>query len=48
VTDSGNLPPVYGGEVLHVDLERGETRRESIATADARRFLGGGTASRRN
>jgi len=41
VTDSGDLPPVYGGEVLHVDLERGETRREPIATADARRFLGG-------
>ncbi|MDX1747660.1 MAG: aldehyde ferredoxin oxidoreductase N-terminal domain-containing protein, partial [Halobacteriales archaeon] len=35
------LPPVYGGEVLHVDLETGESRAESIDEADARRFLGG-------
>ena len=35
------LPPVYGGEILHVDLESGESRIEGIDEADARRFLGG-------
>ncbi|MEF8790909.1 MAG: aldehyde ferredoxin oxidoreductase family protein [Haloarculaceae archaeon] len=35
------LPPVYGGEILHVDLGTGETRTEAIDEADARRFLGG-------
>jgi aldehyde:ferredoxin oxidoreductase len=35
------LPPVYGGEILHVDLESGESRTEEISEADARRFLGG-------
>lgn len=38
VTD---LPPVYGGEVLHVHLDTGETEREAIDPEDARRFLGG-------
>jgi aldehyde:ferredoxin oxidoreductase len=35
------LPPVYGGEVLHVDLEGGDSWTEAIDEADARRFLGG-------
>lgn len=35
------LPPVYGGEVLHVHLDTGETEREPIDPEDARRFLGG-------
>jgi len=35
------LPPVYGGEILHVDLESGDSRTEAIEEADARRFLGG-------
>ncbi|MFC6835508.1 aldehyde ferredoxin oxidoreductase family protein [Halomarina ordinaria] len=36
-----DLPPVYGGEILHVHLDTGETEREAIDPADARRFLGG-------
>jgi aldehyde:ferredoxin oxidoreductase len=36
-----DLPPVYGGEILHVHLDTGETEREQIAPEDARRFLGG-------
>jgi aldehyde:ferredoxin oxidoreductase len=36
-----DLPPVYGGEILHVHLDGGETEREAIDPADARRFLGG-------
>ena len=39
MTDS--LPPVYGGEILHVHLDTGETEVEEIDPADARRFLGG-------
>jgi aldehyde:ferredoxin oxidoreductase len=35
------LPPVYGGEILHVHLDSGETEVESIDPRDARRFLGG-------
>jgi aldehyde:ferredoxin oxidoreductase len=35
------LPPVYGGEVLHVHLDSGETETEEIDPRDARRFLGG-------
>jgi aldehyde:ferredoxin oxidoreductase len=35
------LPPVYGGEILHVDLGTGESRTETIDESDARRFLGG-------
>ncbi len=35
------LPPVYGGEILHVHLDSGEVERESIDPRDARRFLGG-------
>ncbi len=35
------LPSVYGGEILHVDLESGETEREGIDPADARALLGG-------
>ncbi len=35
------LPPVYGGEILHVYLDTGETRIEPIPPDDARRFLGG-------
>jgi len=35
------LPPVYGGEVLHVHLDDGTTEREEIDPQDARRFLGG-------
>jgi aldehyde:ferredoxin oxidoreductase len=38
---SDDLPPVYGGEILHVHLDTGETEIEEIAPADARRFLGG-------
>ena len=36
-----SLPPVYGGEILHVHLDTGETETEAIAPRDARRFLGG-------
>jgi len=36
-----SLPPVYGGEVLHVHLDTGETEVEEIDPTDARRFLGG-------
>jgi aldehyde:ferredoxin oxidoreductase len=36
-----SLPPVYGGEILHVHLDTGETEIEEIDPADARRFLGG-------
>ncbi|WP_136592515.1 aldehyde ferredoxin oxidoreductase family protein [Salinigranum halophilum] len=39
VTDA--LPPVYGGEVLHIHLDTGAVETEPIAPADARRFLGG-------
>ncbi|MXV62619.1 hypothetical protein GS429_11195 [Natronorubrum sp. JWXQ-INN-674] len=35
------LPSVYGGEILHVDLESGETDRERIEPEDARALLGG-------
>ncbi|MFB6192111.1 MAG: aldehyde ferredoxin oxidoreductase family protein [Haloarculaceae archaeon] len=38
---SDDLPPVYGGEILHVHLDSGRTEREAIDPADARRFLGG-------
>jgi len=38
---TSTLPPVYGGEILHVHLDSGETTTEPIALADARRFLGG-------
>ena len=38
---SDDLPPVYGGEILHVHLDTGETEREAISPGDARRFLGG-------
>jgi aldehyde:ferredoxin oxidoreductase len=36
-----DLPPVYGGEILHVHLATGETETEPIDPEDARRFLGG-------
>lgn len=36
-----NLPPVYGGEILHVHLDSGETEVEPIDPRDAKRFLGG-------
>jgi len=39
MTDS--LPPVYGGEILHVHVDTGETETETIPPEDARRFLGG-------
>jgi aldehyde:ferredoxin oxidoreductase len=35
------LPPVYGGEILHVQLDTGETTVEPIDPDDARRYLGG-------
>lgn len=35
------LPPVYGGEILHITLDSGTTRTEEIDPEDARRFLGG-------
>ncbi|PSQ21544.1 hypothetical protein BRD04_06105 [Halobacteriales archaeon QS_9_67_17] len=35
------LPPVYGGEILHVHLDTGETETETLDPRDARRFLGG-------
>ncbi|MDY6764849.1 MAG: aldehyde ferredoxin oxidoreductase family protein [Halobacteria archaeon] len=35
------LPPVYGGKILHVYLDTGETKTEQIDVEDARRFLGG-------
>ncbi|ELY57201.1 aldehyde ferredoxin oxidoreductase [Natronococcus amylolyticus DSM 10524] len=38
---SETLPSVYGGEILHVDLETGDNEIESIDPQDARRFLGG-------
>ncbi|WP_251341362.1 aldehyde ferredoxin oxidoreductase family protein [Haloplanus halophilus] len=36
-----DLPPVYGGETLHVHLGDGESEVAAIDPADARRFLGG-------
>ncbi|WP_132057828.1 aldehyde ferredoxin oxidoreductase family protein [Halorussus amylolyticus] len=36
-----DLPDVYGGEVLHVDLASGDHRREPLAPETARKFLGG-------
>ncbi|WP_248897787.1 aldehyde ferredoxin oxidoreductase family protein [Haloplanus halobius] len=36
-----DLPPVYGGRILHVHLDEGESEIEEIAPEDARRFLGG-------
>jgi len=36
-----DLPPVYGGETLHVHLDSGEAEAEPISPADASRFLGG-------
>lgn len=36
-----DLPPVYGGKILHVYLDTGETEVESIDPEDARKFLGG-------
>ncbi len=38
---SDDLPPAYGGEILHVHLATGETEREAIDPVDARRLLGG-------
>jgi aldehyde:ferredoxin oxidoreductase len=38
---SDTLPPVYGGEILHVHLDDGEFEREAVEREDARRFLGG-------
>jgi len=38
---SETLPSVYGGEILHVHLDTGETEIEEISSRDARRFLGG-------
>jgi len=38
---SGSLPPVYGGEILHVHLDTGTVETEAIDPRDARRFLGG-------
>ena len=35
------LPPVYGGEILHVHLDDGTTDTEAVTVEDARRFLGG-------
>lgn len=35
------LPPAYGGEILHVDLSTDETWREPVDPTDTRRFLGG-------
>ncbi|MEF8799919.1 MAG: aldehyde ferredoxin oxidoreductase family protein [Halolamina sp.] len=35
------LPSVYGGEILHVYLDSGETRAEEIDPEMARKFLGG-------
>ena len=35
------LPPVYGGEILHVFLDTGDVETEKIDPRDARRFLGG-------
>jgi len=35
------LPGVYGGETIHVSLDTGETRRESIDFERARALLGG-------
>lgn len=35
------LPPVYGGEILHIHLESAETKIEEIRPEDAQRFLGG-------
>ena len=36
-----DLPPVYGGESLHVHLDEGASEVDAIDAADARRFLGG-------
>ncbi|AHG01231.1 hypothetical protein HALLA_02315 (plasmid) [Halostagnicola larsenii XH-48] len=36
-----DLPSTYGGEILHVYLDSGETEREELALEDARLFLGG-------
>ncbi|AZH24615.1 aldehyde ferredoxin oxidoreductase family protein [Haloplanus aerogenes] len=36
-----DLPPVYGGRILHVHLDTGESEIESIDPDDTRRFLGG-------
>ncbi|WP_423751572.1 aldehyde ferredoxin oxidoreductase family protein [Salinirarus marinus] len=36
-----DLPPVYGGRILHVHLDSGTTEVERIDPEDARRFLGG-------
>ncbi|MFB6184799.1 MAG: aldehyde ferredoxin oxidoreductase family protein [Haloarculaceae archaeon] len=35
------LPSVYGGEILHVYVDTGETKLEPVDPVDARRFLGG-------
>lgn len=36
-----DLPPVYGGDILHVHLDSGTTTVEELAPTDAQRFLGG-------
>jgi len=36
-----DLPPVYGGEMLHIHLDDDKTEIESIDERDAQRFLGG-------
>jgi aldehyde:ferredoxin oxidoreductase len=38
---TNSLPQVYGGEILHVHLDTGDTEIEEIEPRDARRFLGG-------
>lgn len=35
------LPPVYGGEILHVHLDTGESEIEHLTPEDARQYLGG-------
>ena len=36
-----DLPPVYGGRILHVHLDEGPHEIETVDPADAKRFLGG-------
>lgn len=39
--DGDDLPPVYGGEILHVHLDDGRTETEALDPETARRYLGG-------
>lgn len=41
MSNTQGLPPVYGGDILHIDLDTADARREPIEPETAKRYLGG-------